>query len=154
MMGNPPSNGRDPRRAAESESPPERRVPTSAPNVRLRNGYTLTSQTGSGGREHHAVTAPKRGPDRQRAKRAIMTVLRRAERQQHRVSFLLTFSNYTQLPMFELGYDPGLALTHCQAKRDDPYAWLLERSRSGGVDDGGSIIIGVAITTWPREGMA
>ncbi len=80
-----------------------------------------------------------------------MTVLRRADRQQHRVSFMITFSNYAQVSMFELGFDPGLALTHCQAKRDDPYAWLLERSRSGPHSDAGSIIIGVGISTWPRD---
>ena len=143
--------GRNPRRTSKPDPLPERRPDANPPNVRLRNGFSITSQTGSGGREHHAITAPKRGPDRQRAKRAIMTVLRRAERQQHRVSFRITFSNYTQLSMFELGFDPSLALTHCRAKRDDPYAWLMERSLTGAREDPGSIIIGVGIMTWPVE---
>jgi hypothetical protein len=127
-------------------------VRTALSPAQLRNIFTLTSRTGPGGREHHAISAPKRGPDRQRAKRAIMTVLRRAERQQHRVSFLITFSDYTQVTLFELGFDPGLALAHCQAKRDDPYAWLTERSEGEGSVDGANVIIGVAVMTWPREG--
>jgi hypothetical protein len=123
--------------------------PDGVQHVRLRNVFTLTSRTGRGGREHHSITAPKRGPDRQQAKRAIMTVLRRAERQQHRVSFVLTFSDYSQLSMFDLGFDPGLALTHCHSHRDDPFAWFTERSRGEASPNRGHIIIGVSILTWP-----
>ena len=141
----------DPVAAASMTGQPERKADGGVQNVRLRNVFTLTSHLGSGGREHHSITAPKRGPDRQRAKRAIMTVLRRAERQQHRVSFVMTFSDYSQLPMFELGFDPGLALAHCQSHRDDPYAWLTERSQGEASIDGGHIIIGVSISTWPRD---
>jgi hypothetical protein len=131
--------------------PGERPLKTGVPNLRLRNVFTLTSLAGSGGREYHTITAPKRGPDRQRAKRAIMTVLRRADRLSHRVSFVLTFSDYSQLSMFELGFDPGLALAHCQSHRDDPYAWFSERSQGEAASRGGHVIIGVNILTWPRD---
>lgn len=128
---------------------PAPRTASGVQNVRLRNVFTLTSRTGRGGREHHSITAPKRGPDRQQAKRAIMTVLRRAERQQHRVSFVLTFSDYSQMSMFDLGFDPGLALTHCHSHRDDPFAWFSERSHGEVSPNRGHVIIGVNILTWP-----
>ena len=80
------------------------------------------------GREHHTVTAPRRGPSRERARRTILTLLRRAHTQQHRVAFTVTFTDGTRLRLGgKAGYDPDRALIQCRIEADDPFAWLKDQ---------------------------
>ena len=118
--------------------------------VRRRNTYRLTSHAASSGREHHTVTAPRRGPNRERARRAILALLRRARIQQHRVAFTVTFSDDTRLRLGgKAGYDPDRALTQCHIERDDPYAWLRDQLAGRSPTAAGVTIIGVDLDTWP-----
>ena len=65
-------------------------------DVGPRNYYALVSHAGPGGREHHTITAPRRGPNRERARRAILAVLRRAEENKQRVGFTVTYADRTR----------------------------------------------------------
>lgn len=94
------------------------------------------------------MTAPRRGPNRERARRAILTLLERARSQQHRVTFTVTFTDGTQLRLGgKGGYDPDRALTQCRIEADDPYVWL--KDQLAGRHPTGSVIIGVDLDTWP-----
>lgn len=118
--------------------------------ARARNTYTLTSHTAPSGREHHTVTAPRRGPNRERARRTILTLLRRAHTQQHRVAFTVTFTDGTRLRLgAKAGYDPNRALTQCRIEADDPFAWLKDQLAERHPADAGTTIIGVDLDTWP-----
>jgi hypothetical protein len=118
--------------------------------VRARNTYSLASHATPSGREHHTVTAPKRGPNRERARRAILGLLRRAHHQQHRVAFTITFTDGSRLRLGgKAGYDPDRALTQCHIERDDPFAWLKEQLAERHPTTGGTTIIGVDLDTWP-----
>jgi hypothetical protein len=118
--------------------------------VRLRNAFTLSSHGGAGGRESHLITAPKHGPQRSQARRAIMAVLRRAQQQQHRVSFLITLGDYTQLELGSAaGYDATAAVLECRVERDDPYAWIEQQLHRHQHPVDANAIIGVGIRTWP-----
>lgn len=118
--------------------------------VRPRNTYQLTSHAAPSGREHHTVTAPRRGPNRERGRRAILTLLRRARSQQHRVAFTVTFSDGTRLRLgTKSGYDPDRALTQCHIERDDPYAWIADQLGTRYPTAARITIIGVDVDTWP-----
>jgi len=121
--------------------------------VRLRSGFSITSMRGSDGREQHLVTAPKRGPERRRARQALMAVLVRAERQHHRLSVLVTFGDYTQLRLGSSGgYDPSSTLEACRRQADDPFEWCVkEVSRREDQLARADTIIGMEIHTWPAR---
>lgn len=119
--------------------------------VRRRNSYRLISHAAPSGWEHHTVTAPRRGRNRERARHAILTLLRRAHTQQHRVAFVITFSDGTRLRLgAKAGYDPARALTQCHIERDDPYAWIKDQLGSR-YPTTGATIIGVDLDTWPAH---
>jgi hypothetical protein len=129
--------------------------PPASATVRLRNTFTLTSRRSAGGREHHLITAPRRGPARGQARRAILAVLRRAEQRQDRVWFLITFGDYSRLPLgFNSGYEAGAVLTQCRAKQDDPYVWFQDQFQRHHQPADAHAIIGVEIATWPSGGTA
>lgn len=72
--------------------------------------------------------------------------------QQHRVAFIITFSDGTRLRLgAKPGYDLDRALTQCQIERDDPYAWLKDQLGSRYPTAAGATIIGVDLTTWPTS---
>lgn len=126
--------------------------PPSPTPVRLRNAFTITSRRGTGGHEHHMITAPKHGPDRAQARRAIMAVLHHAEQRHHHVAFLVTFGDYTQEPVNPRpGYDADLVLLQCRIEHDDPYAWLQRQLLSTYRITDTNAIIGVDIHTWPPQ---
>jgi hypothetical protein len=121
--------------------------------VRLRNTFTITSRGSADGREHHLVTAPRRGPQRAEARRAILAVLRRAEKRQQRVWFLITFGDYTRLPLgLGAGYEAVSVLTQCRGKQDDPYRWFEDQFHRHHQPADAHAIIGVEIATWPPGG--
>ena len=124
-------------------------MPTFA-RMRLRNTFSITSLGSADGREHHLVTAPKRGPERRRAREAILTVLRRADRQHHRVSILLTLGDYTQLRVGpSIGLDPAMALSQCRTQGDDPFEWCArEHLRQHAELVRADTIIGIELETW------
>jgi hypothetical protein len=118
--------------------------------VRLRNTFTITSHGSTGGREHHMITAPRRGPARGQARRAILAVLRRAEKRQQRVWFLVTFGDYSRLPLgFNLGYEASAVLSQCHGKQDDPFVWFQDQLQRHHQAADAHAIIGVEIATWP-----
>lgn len=118
--------------------------------VRARNTYSLISHAAPSGREHHTVTAPRRGPNRERARRAILTLLGRAHTQQHRVAFTVTFTDGSQLRLGgKGGYDPDRALTQCRIETDDPFAWLKDQLAGRSPTTASAVIIGVDLDTWP-----
>jgi hypothetical protein len=118
--------------------------------VRLRNAFTIASQGSTSGHERHMITAPKHGPQRAQARRAIMAVLRRADQQRHRVSFVVTMGDYTQWELGTAnGYDASSALLECRAERDDPYLWIEQQLHRGQHRVDANAIIGVGIRTWP-----
>jgi hypothetical protein len=126
-------------------------VPGPVATARLRSTFTVKSYVDLVGREHHVVTAPKRGSERRRAMHAILAVLRRAKQQQHRVSFVLTLGDYTQFELGALrGFDAAQTLLQCCAKRD-PYVWFQEQLAGRRVLSGPDAIIGVEIDTWPTS---
>lgn len=116
--------------------------------VGARNYYRLTSHAGPGGREHHTVTAPRRGPNRERGRRTILALLRRAHATRRRVGFTVTYTNGTRRVLGSKGgYDPDRVLSGCRIEAEDPYAWLSTQ-----LDDRApqaEVIIGVDIDTWP-----
>lgn len=117
-------------------------------SVGPRNYYRLVSHAGPGGREHHTVTAPRRGPNRERARRSILALLRRARQSQHRVGFTVTYTDSTRLVLGgKGGYDPDRALQGCLIEADDPYAWLATQLE--GRAPSAAVVIGVDIDTWP-----
>jgi hypothetical protein len=124
-------------------------LPTPA-TVRLRNTFTITSRGSADGREHHLVTAPRRGPQRGEARRAILAVLRRVEKRQQHVWFLITFGDYTRLPLgSSAGYDAASVLIQCRGKQDDPYLWFQDQFKLHHQPADAHAIIGVEIATWP-----
>jgi hypothetical protein len=134
----------------------EEREVTGSPTpatVRLRNTFTITSRGSADGREHHLVTAPRRGPQRTEARRAILAVLRRAEKRQQRVWFLITLGDYTRLPLGSgAGYEAAAVLTQCRGKQDDPYLWFQDQFHRHQQPVDAHAIIGVEIATWPPGG--
>jgi hypothetical protein len=136
--------------SAASTNRPSPQAPGHASTVRLRNAFTITSHRTGDGREHHKITAPKHGPARAQARRAILAVLDHAEQHHHRVSFLVTLGDYTQRPLHSVrGYDAGLVLLQCRTERDDPYAWLQRQCFPAALTADSNAIIGVDILTWP-----
>jgi hypothetical protein len=102
----------------------------------------------AGGREHHTITAPRRGANRERARQAIMKLLARAAHNGHRVAFTITTADAMRWRLgAKGGYDPARALTACQIEREDPYAWLADQLH--GRLPAGSVIIGVDLDEWP-----
>jgi hypothetical protein len=129
-------------------------LPTPA-TVRLRNTFTITSRGSADGREHHLVTAPRRGPQRGEARRAILAVLRRAEKRQQRIWFLITFGDYSRLPLgSSAGYEAASVLLQCRGKQDDPYLWFQDQFHRHHQPADAHAIIGVEIATWPPHGEA
>jgi len=117
--------------------------------ARLRNAFTVKSYVDLAGREHHVVTAPKRGSERRMAMHAILAVLRRAKQHQHRVSFVLTLGDYSQFELGALrGFDAAQTLLQCCVKRD-PYVWFQDQLTGRRILSGPDAIIGVEIDTWP-----
>jgi hypothetical protein len=118
--------------------------------VRLRSAFSITSRRNIGGSEIHMITAPKHGPDRAQARQAIITVLRRADKHGHRVSFLITLGDYNQHMLHPHdGYDPNHVLIECRVF-EDPYTWLQRQLRTVSSTGDTNSIIGVTISTWPR----
>jgi hypothetical protein len=118
--------------------------------LRLRNAFTITSGRRADGCEHHLVTAPKHGPDRAQARRAILAVLRHADRHHHRVSFQVTLGDYTQQALnTRHGYDANQVLLQCRIEHGDPYAWLQRQFPRTASTTDTNAIIGVHISTWP-----
>lgn len=118
--------------------------------ARARNTYSLVSHAALSGREHHTVTAPRRGPNREKARRTILTLLERARSQQHRVTFTVTFTDGTRLRLGgKGGYDPDRALTQCRIEADDPFAWLKDQLAGRNPAAAGTVIVGVDLDTWP-----
>jgi hypothetical protein len=121
--------------------------------VGRRNYYRFISHAGPGGREHHTVTAPRRGPNRERARRAILTVLRRAEGNQQRVGFTVTYADGTRRVLGgKGGYDPERVLLGCRIEAQDPYAWLSTQLEDRAPD--GVAIIGLDLDSWPATRQA
>ena len=118
--------------------------------VGRRNYYRLVSHAGPGGREHHTVTAPRRGPNRERARRALLALLRRASQHQQRVGFTVTYADATRLVLGgKGGYDPDRVLQGCVIEAEDPYAWLATQLE--GRTPTNPLVIGVDIDTWPAQ---
>jgi hypothetical protein len=144
------SNATQPAGAAQQAAERGPVVPPASATVRLRNAFTITSRGTAGGSERHMITAPRRGPERGQARRAILAVLHRAEERQHRVWFLITFGNYSRLPLgLTAGYDPTSVIAQCRAKQDDPYVWFQEQFQRHHQAADAHAIIGVEIATWP-----
>ena len=117
-------------------------------SVGRRNYYALVSHAGPAGREHHTITAPRRGPNRERARRAILAVLRRAEENKQRVGFTVTYADGTRRVLGgKGGYDPERVLLGCRIEAQDPYAWLATQLEDRA--PAGTIIIGLDLDTWP-----
>lgn len=117
-------------------------------DVGRRNYYALVSHAGPGGREHHTITAPRRGPNRERARRAILAVLRRAQENKQRVGFTITYADGTRRVLGgKGGYDPERVLLGCRIEAQDPYAWLATQLEDRA--PAGAIIIGLDLDTWP-----
>jgi hypothetical protein len=117
--------------------------------VRLRNAFTIRSRRSTDGHEHHMVTAPKHGPGRSQARRAIMAVLHHAQQRQHRIAFLVTLGDYTQQQLQPPpGYDANLVLNQCRTEHDDPYAWLQRQLLTTCPTTDTNAIVGVNIHTW------
>ena len=115
--------------------------------VGRRNYYRFVSHAGPGGREHHTVTAPRRGPNRERARRAILAVLHRAEENKQRVGFTVTYADGTRRVLGgKGGYDPGRVLLGCRIEAQDPYAWLGTQLEDRAPDV--AVIIGLDLDTW------
>ncbi len=122
--------------------------------VRLRNAFTISSRGTTAGHERHMITAPKHGPQRTQARRAIMAVLRRAEQQRHRVSFVITMGDYTQWELGTAnGYDANATLLECRVERDDPYLWFEQQLHRSQHPVNANAIIGVGIRTWPSANL-
>ena len=116
--------------------------------ARARNRFTVVSHAAPSGNEHHTVTAPRRGDNRERARQAIMALLRRADDHGHRVAFTVTCLDQARLRLGSKGgYDPARALQGCQLEQDDPYAWLAEQLHGRLAPQ--AVIIGVDLDTWP-----
>jgi hypothetical protein len=119
-------------------------------HVRLRNAFTITSRRSTSDHEHHLITAPKHGPDRAQARRAILAVLHRAAHNHHRVAFQVTLGNYAQHSLNPgRGYNPDHVLTQCQIEHHDPYTWLQRQLLSVDRTADTNAIIGVDIHSWP-----
>jgi len=96
------------------------------------------------------VTAPRRGPNRERARRAILALLRRAAENGQRVGFTVTYADTTRHVIGgKGGYDPERVLSGCLIEAQDPYAWLVTQVE--GRRPVGALIIGVDLDTWPNE---
>jgi len=122
-----------------------------AATVRLRSAFTHTSHLSAGGRLQHLITAPQHGPHRALARRAIIQVLRDAERHHRRVSFLVTFGDYTQHSVGdENGYEANWVLLHCRMAQNDPYAWLQRQISAAPNLTDLNAIIGVNISSWQQ----
>ena len=118
--------------------------------VGRRNYYRLVSHAGPGGREHHTVTAPRRGPNRERARRTVLALLRRARQARYRVGFTITYADATRLVLGgKGGYDPDRVLQGCLIEAEDPYAWLATQLEGRAPID--AVVIGVDIDTWPAH---
>ena len=97
--------------------------------------------------------APRRGPNRERARRAILAVLRRAERNQQRVGFTVTYADGTHRVLGgKGGYDPTRVLLGCWIEGQDSYAWLSTQLE--GRAPGGVAVIGLDLDTWPAKPQA
>lgn len=108
----------------------------------------MVSHAGPGGREHHTVTAPRRGPNRERARRAILALLRRAEQTRQRVGFTVTFTDGTRLVLgAKGGYNPARVLLGCEIEAQDPYAWLATQFENRAPVN--AIVIGLDLDSWP-----
>lgn len=119
--------------------------------VGSRNFYTVVSHAGTAGREHHTVTAPRRGPNRERARRAILALLRRAGQGHQRVGFTVTYTDNTRRVLGgKGGYDPERVLLGCKIEAQDPYAWLATQLEDRAPV--GAIVIGLDLDTWPAAG--
>lgn len=118
--------------------------------VRLRNAFSLTSRNGPDGREYHLVTAPKRGPERRRARDAVLEVLARAEQQRQRVCLLVTLGDYSQLRIGpRTGYEARAALRECRDQGEDPFEWCArEHLRYRAELVRADAIIGIELQTW------
>lgn len=115
--------------------------------VDRRNYYRVTSHATPTGREHHTVTAPRRGPNRERARQAILSLLRRAQARQHRVAFTVSFSDHSRLRLGSKGgYDPARALLGCSTEQNDPYRWLHEQLLTQRPRSGSGSMISVSLT--------
>jgi hypothetical protein len=120
--------------------------------ARARNTYRLTSHSAVSGREHHTVTAPRRGPNRERGRQTITSLLRRARAMEHRVAFAVTFTDGSQLRLGSKGgYDPDRVLLQFRIERGDPYAWLKDQLAGRYPITPKITIIGVDIDTWPTK---
>ena len=129
-------------------------MPTASParpelaQVRPRNRFQVVSHAAAGGREHHTITAPRRGENRERARQAILKLLARAAGHGCRVSFTVTTVDGSRWRLGSKGgYDPARALEGCRLEREDPYAWLADQLH--GRLPVGAVIIGVDLDTWP-----
>jgi hypothetical protein len=112
--------------------------------------FSLTSHAAPSGREHQTVTAPRRGPNRERARQAILSMLRRARAHQHRVGFTVAFADRSRLRLgVKAGYDPDRVLVQCHIEQDDPYAWLKDQLAHRYPTAAGTTIVGVDVDTWP-----
>lgn len=121
--------------------------------VRLRSAFSITSRRSIDGSEIHLITAPKHGRDRAQARRATVAVLHHAQQNHHRVTFLITLSDYTRYHLnAQHGYDAAVVLMQCQIEYDDPFAWLQRQLPRNFHTTSNNYIIGVTITTWPRAG--
>ena len=116
--------------------------------VRARNTFRVVSHASAAGREHHTITAPRRGANRERARQSIMKLLARAAHQGHRVAFTVTTADSARWRLGSKGgYDPARALTACEIEGEDPYAWFADQLH--GRITVGAVIIGVDLDTWP-----
>ena len=129
-------------------------MPTASParpelaQVRPRNRFRVVSHAAVGGREHHTITAPRRGENRERARQAILKLLARAAGLGCRVSFTVTTVDGSRWRLGSKGgYDPARALDACRIEREDPYAWLADQLH--GRLPAGAVIIGVDLDSWP-----
>ena len=146
------SAGEYPLLDTSADPQPEHAYPASAVPARLRSAFTITSCRSTDGQEQHMITAPKHGPDRARARRAIMAVLHHAAQRHHRVAFAVTLGDYTQQPLNpRRGYDATHVLIQCRIEHDDPYTWLQRQLLSTHRTTDTNAIIGVNIHTWPSR---
>ena len=100
-------------------------MPTASParpelaQVRPRNRFRVVSHAAVGGREHHTITAPRRGENRERARQAILKLLARAAGHGCRVSFTVTTVDGSRWRLGSKGgYDPARAETRVRAVAD------------------------------------
>lgn len=90
--------------------------------------YRLDSLQHDSGQERHSVGVPRRGINRERARHAVLAVLRRGGDGGLRAAFTVVYSTGQQLRLGgKGGYAPEAALEAIAVEQQDPIRWLEDQ---------------------------